>query len=523
MGTFGRGLGSFADVFGFLSTKAKKYAGRIIGVGCGVLVGGLALRQHDARRLISISIAGTGLCAVIAVTREAAGHPRRGPQGATTSEEERQQAGEAVQASAPGHSSSASLQPVICMLLSAPLMQQSSGINGQLEPVPALDLISERERLEASLREAGRDLRLHVRFATSDGLSTELTKHRPRILHFSGHGVKDALILEAEQVGKAYRLEFDKLHELIRAGGQTPLQLVFLAACHSEAAADAFLKAGVPSVIAVDTASEVADPAAMAFTRAFYLAIALEYSVHDAFEKGKAAVISCSALRSTNYDVREIEAAKFKLLPRDNPCHAKVLFPGLELANWQAEPPWLSAPPTSAMARLSPPPDHFVGRHACIYEVVRAVINNRLVTLTGEAGVGKVVVATEAARYLAERMEFSVVCLQSDDASMLAAVKANLAERRGNGKALLVIHAMKMDISDATLRETIGHIEEIHGHIEVHLLVTQRKRIGWSERMVEKEVSLKGLTRMSMHARAHVRAPARIAHTHSHMHAHAQH
>ena len=50
--------------------------------------------------------------------------------------------------------------------------------------------------------------------------------------------------------GLAHRLDVGGLRDLVKAGG-TSLRLVFVAACHSEAAARCFRDAGVPCVVAV--------------------------------------------------------------------------------------------------------------------------------------------------------------------------------------------------------------------------------------------------------------------------------
>ena len=51
------------------------------------------------------------------------------------------------------------------------------------------------------------------------------------------------------------------------------IELVFLAACHSEMIGNAFLNAGVKHVVCIGQQDEVLDNAALLFTKFFYKAI----------------------------------------------------------------------------------------------------------------------------------------------------------------------------------------------------------------------------------------------------------
>ena len=96
--------------------------------------------------------------------------------------------------------------------------------------------------------------------------------------------------------GLAHRLDAGGLRDLIKAGG-TSLRLVFVAACHSEAAARRFLEAGVPCVVAVRLKEQLHDVAAIEFTKQFYVAIASGHTVRQAFEIGRRQVQDRSLLR----------------------------------------------------------------------------------------------------------------------------------------------------------------------------------------------------------------------------------
>ena len=113
-----------------------------------------------------------------------------------------------------------------------------------------LDFDKERQLICDSMREAKRALRLRFEHATTDRLRTLVTLGCCVGLHYSGHG--DAAYLSMEDGrGAAHFVGVEKLRKLLQAGGDTQLQFVFVSACFSEAAAQAFVEAGVPHVVAV--------------------------------------------------------------------------------------------------------------------------------------------------------------------------------------------------------------------------------------------------------------------------------
>ena len=159
-----------------------------------------------------------------------------------------------------------------------------------------LDFDKERQLICDSMREAKRALRLRFEHATTDRLRTLVTLGCCVGLHYSGHG--DAAYLSMEDGrGAAHFVGVEKLRKLLQAGGDTQLQFVFVSACFSEAAAQAFVEAGVPHVVAVRRTTRVSDLAAHAFTRAFYLALAVGSSIQAAYDIGKQAARSRGDLR----------------------------------------------------------------------------------------------------------------------------------------------------------------------------------------------------------------------------------
>lgn len=111
-------------------------------------------------------------------------------------------------------------------------------------------------------------------------LQTYLLRHRPDILHFSGHGGPgDAILLEGED-GMTRPVEAVRLARLL-AQFNRRLRCVFLNACYSRAQAFAIARE-IDCVIGMS--NEVLDRAAIRFAAAFYQALAFGCSVKAAFE-----------------------------------------------------------------------------------------------------------------------------------------------------------------------------------------------------------------------------------------------
>ena len=118
-------------------------------------------------------------------------------------------------------------------------------------------------------------------------------------IHFTGHGHPDFLCFE-NGTGGVHALNVKILKQLFTAGrdcGSSATKLVFVGACHSRKAGQAFADAGVPHVVAVERM--VRDTAALIFTRAFYLALLSGKTVQQSFDIAEAAVASAPDLPSS--------------------------------------------------------------------------------------------------------------------------------------------------------------------------------------------------------------------------------
>lgn len=153
---------------------------------------------------------------------------------------------------------------------------------------PALDLAEEIRQIRAHIAEgAHRDQiefipYLAVRF---DDVLTALNKHRPQVVHFSGHGQKDGTITlegpDKEEAPLSPGLS-RKLFEAFSTG-EDRVRLVLLNACFSRAQADAIREV---VDVTIGTTRAVSDAAAISFAAAFYRAVAFGRTAEDAYRQG---------------------------------------------------------------------------------------------------------------------------------------------------------------------------------------------------------------------------------------------
>eukprot|EP00936_MAST-01D_sp_MAST-1D-sp1_P000986 g986.t1 len=340
-------------------------------------------------------------------------------------------------------------RPTLCVLFSAPLAWRDR--RGRLQPMEVLDFDVERDLLRETLREAGRDIHLRFDFATTGC----------RAIHYSGHGSPDCLSFE-DGMGGLHIVQADTLRRLCAAGrgrgrarskvdklekqatiadiasdtGCHGVHFVFVSACYSRHAGEAFVAAGVPHVICARVDAQLQDTAALAFTQAVYLSLAVGDTVREAFEIGLQAVSSAPNIQSA-----EREMDKFVLLPavgdtlegvegepntvvgechHDVPIfeHAAMLQFGAD--GMSADPiagsygcnslsgastgfRSLHFSPLSENTSIPSVPQDFLGRNVDMYRVLVDVLKRRLVTITGDNGIGKTTLAIAISNYVAER------------------------------------------------------------------------------------------------------------------------
>lgn len=154
---------------------------------------------------------------------------------------------------------------------------------------PRLMLDEDVRRIQRKVRAAEyRDaLEFDFRWAPrADDLLQALYESPPQVVHFSGHGGSDGLVLVGPDGHTPHFVDAATLAQLFRAF-RGDIQVVVLNACFSLPQAEAI--AGVVGC-AIGTRGEISDKGAITFGASFYRALAFGRSVKDAFEQARVAL-----------------------------------------------------------------------------------------------------------------------------------------------------------------------------------------------------------------------------------------
>lgn len=169
----------------------------------------------------------------------------------------------------------------------------------------ALDVELERARLEEALRAHIDDGRVELHWlqeVTWEGLHAMLLAEPWHVLHFVGHGTYDSATDEGVLafVGRDGRPDYvtaSALADLLDEAEPTP-PLVVLNSCQSGASGDTDLFSGTAAALARSGIRAVAamqfsisDPAALAFARGFYTALAHNRGVDEAVRSGRIGIL----------------------------------------------------------------------------------------------------------------------------------------------------------------------------------------------------------------------------------------
>jgi hypothetical protein len=128
------------------------------------------------------------------------------------------------------------------------------------------------------------DLRQQLAVRPMD-LQGALLRHRPEIVHFSGHGEVDGIFLE-DETGRVRKVEAGVLSRILGVF-KKQIRCVVLNACSSQEQAEAIAK-DIDCVIGMSV--EIGDQAAARFAAAFYQALGYGSDVRTAFDLGCAQI-----------------------------------------------------------------------------------------------------------------------------------------------------------------------------------------------------------------------------------------
>jgi nucleoside phosphorylase len=154
-------------------------------------------------------------------------------------------------------------------------------------------------------------------------LLRELRKHKPVVVHYSGHGGQDGLFLQDEGGGSRL-VSTEALAQTFGAAGAS-VKVVILSACYSDAQANALLE-HVDCVVGMGTSIDA--DAARSFAIGFYGGLGERESIAAAFQQGMAA-ISLMGVRDSGRPQlkvrRGVDADRIVLAGssggRDSPAH----------------------------------------------------------------------------------------------------------------------------------------------------------------------------------------------------------
>ena len=223
-------------------------------------------------------------------------------------------------------------------------------------------------------------------FATTDALRTALS-FGCRALHFSGHGHESHLNFEDGRSGLQL-VNVNTLRSLLSAGGLM-LDFVFVSACHSRPTGQAFVDAGVKHVVCVKIEAMIQDCSAMAFTRAFYLALLSGQTVKHSFLIAKEALKASPCIADS-----VLEGEKFVLLPEGD-SHDVPIFLSCHVLEWVS--------PTYGNSHIPSPPPDFEGREVDMHRIITTLLARRLVSVVGAVGQGKSSLTAAVVTYMNDR------------------------------------------------------------------------------------------------------------------------
>lgn len=308
----------------------------------------------------------------------------------------------------------------ILILFSAPLLREDllpNSLPGRkptpttVSPVENLAIQEEINAIASVLEDISHPIAVEivVKVATSQTIQDVFSnRFKPLIIHFIGHGMREggntALVLE-DEVGIARHFTEEELEIALSNHQQAPCQLALLNACHSEKLAQAFVKAGVPHVIAVNAEDQILDIAARCFSRRLYQSLFNLDSVINSFLLGRNAVKLDDKLKrlfnsltfeqGVNFD----EAFKFRLLPEHTHNQSLIIEPAN--SHQVIYPQWSN----TNIPRYN---SNFVGRRQEIHQVIKILVESdkRCIALHGMGGIGKTALAYATGQWLHERNRY---------------------------------------------------------------------------------------------------------------------
>jgi hypothetical protein len=156
-------------------------------------------------------------------------------------------------------------------------------------PCGALALDEEAHAIEQALNgsEGAASFELVTKWAVRcSEVQEHLLRHRPHVVHLSGHGLDRGGVVLRDERGGPRAVSGQALEGLFKVL-RDDVKVVLLNACWSAAQATAV---GRVVGCAIGMRQPISDPAAVAFSEAFYTALGFGRTIREAFELGKNAL-----------------------------------------------------------------------------------------------------------------------------------------------------------------------------------------------------------------------------------------
>ncbi|KAL3921410.1 MAG: hypothetical protein SGILL_002760 [Bacillariaceae sp.] len=267
---------------------------------------------------------------------------------------------------------------------------------------PLIDFDYESQLLTQSLGDTNRigtKVRVETEIATVDRLSSFFALGGRKVLHLSCHGHPEYLLLE-NGYGSAHPLLTQDLKKFV---SKAELDLVFVSACYSRSAGEAFIKAGVKHVVCCRQDSfNARDEAAVEFSKHFYRALACRKPLQEAFDLAKASVHISPQITNAKE-----ESDKFLLFPEGvtkSYHNVTISFADRRFAASPHINDSLEAKKNGACNEvLKRQPDHFLGREEDLFHLLDALKGSDWVHIHGERGSGKTTLVAAAVDYVSKR------------------------------------------------------------------------------------------------------------------------
>ncbi len=279
-----------------------------------------------------------------------------------------------------------------------------------------------------------------------DQINLALHKDAYHILHLSGHGAPGFLELETED-GEAAQVTARQLVDALSASGR-PLPLVFLNSCHggvhdaenSSSFAEQLLRAGIPAVLAMQTA--VSDDYATELAHQFYAALARR-------ELLRPGVALADARKQLEKDRLQAISANTKtiILPEYATPTLFVADQDRPIADFGLDKQPLRNTPVQSVAGDVPQltMDELVGRRKPLRDglrILRASTQPRHLAITGIGGIGKSALAGRMMqrmkeggyRIVTQRGVFDLNQLVTDTACAIDEIQPELAAKLLNSQ-----------------------------------------------------------------------------------------